>query len=97
MIVIEFFECGMQPRSRAPSLAVIWIDTSHELEPSAGLQSAASPYRWLSSRKTNALPQKTAICKTDAQAAASRAPCSGHPGGKSPGTSLTQLNTHMCH
>jgi len=28
MIVIEFFEPGMQPRSRAPSLAVIWIDTS---------------------------------------------------------------------
>ena len=28
MIVIEFFERGMQPRSRAPSLAVIWIDTS---------------------------------------------------------------------
>jgi hypothetical protein len=28
MIVIEFFERGMQPRSRAPSLAVIRIDTS---------------------------------------------------------------------
>ena len=28
MIVIEFFERGMQPRYRAPSLAVIRIDTS---------------------------------------------------------------------
>jgi hypothetical protein len=28
MIVIEFFERGMHPRSRAPSLAVIWNDTS---------------------------------------------------------------------
>jgi hypothetical protein len=28
MIVIEFFERGMQPRYRAPSVAAIWFDTS---------------------------------------------------------------------
>ena len=28
MIVIEFFECGMQPRYRAPALTLIRIDTS---------------------------------------------------------------------
>ena len=28
MIVIEFFERGMQPRYRAPSAAAIWFDTS---------------------------------------------------------------------
>ena len=62
MIVIEFFERGMQPRYQAPSLAASGL-TRHELEPSAGLRSAASPCRWLSSCKIQALSPKTAICK----------------------------------